>query len=343
MAPGRVEDFFEEWTKEGFPEEGENCLPDFRLVELAKTDNRAAWPTHVKDCKHCSEVIHLLQSTEQGSGKIYEILNSMQAKERRTERGRRPSVLSQAWSFFSFGQPRWAVPALAVSLILLFVGWGISDRWISPNENGTVVATLGEDRYGNTAQLLKATVDKLNDPDTPLQEKRSHLVSLNNNIPEINKNLAVLTKESLPPDKRAELANLVAAYNSGVTVVQHDLASQRNSPATQTPKIASTADSELVAKIYTTAYSSAAKKNAVDENKPRTEEETAIAVQGGKKEVNVIAIEGNEVQVFDLNPDRNPQDTDSLKQSLLKTLSNSGNQQPVSVRWIPVNAFTKAQ
>jgi hypothetical protein len=280
-----------------------------------------AWPLHVKGCKHCSGVIYLLKARAREPEKIYELLNKAQAKASTTNRSHHPSPLSQAWSFFSFGQPKWAVPALATSLILLFVGWGINNRYVLPKENGAVVTSLNEDLYGNTTDWLKVAVAKLNDENLALQEKRREVESLSKNAPQIKAKIASLKIEELPSKERADLANLVAEYNTGIADLNHKLAEQKNSREVQTLKITPTADSEMVVRVYTTAYNSTAKKDAEGEKEPPTQAETVKAIRVGKKEVDVVAINAKEVIVRDLKPDRNLAETQALRQSLTDSLS----------------------
>lgn len=317
MASEKLNDFFDKWQT-SFPEEGEDCLSDYRLIEIAK-QNPDNWPPHVKTCNHCHGVVYLLNATDKPPGEFYENLRT-RAKAGLDERPQRLSAPSQLWSFFSMGQPKWAIPALVAALILLFVGWGISSRYISPQNDTHVKISLNEDKYEKTVQWLKISLDKLNDPTLSLREKLVQIQTLSREVPKINERLEGLAKEDMDSNKRAKLANLVTTYNNGLTILQQEVKAQNESLAVNTSKIANTTDSNMVVKIYITAAKPSSSEKSGSENEILTELEEAIAVQAGQDQVSVVGIKENEIEVIDLNLSRSSEETKALQEKIKSSL-----------------------
>ena len=318
MDSEKLDNFFEKWADSlpedgSFPEENENCLADYRLVEIAQIDDSKQWPHHVRGCKHCSGVVHLLRTKERPPDKLYEFINRAQKKAAEAVRADRPSVWSQLWSFTSLGQSRWAATALVASVILLIIGWWISARYASPSNDKPVIVSVGEDKYGDTVRWLQVSVNTLEDQKLSLNEKQRLLAELGKNVPQINESLKSLNSDST---KRAELANLVNDYETGITLLKDKIAAQKKAPPIQAPKLDSTADTEMVGSIYMTAHDSFLPESPGDEKKTRTEVEAAKAVQEGNKQVDVIAIKENEVEVVDLKPNRSPEEAAKLEHNL---------------------------
>src|SRR6185503_5027676 len=135
---------------------------------------------------------------------------------------------------------------------------------------------------------------------------------LRGKITEINKNLSAL-QGHMNGTQRAELAELVNLYNSEVKEINNEGKQFPQTPAM--PGIATNSDTQRVGDLYK-AIDEAIANGTTPKSEERPDANTATAVPPASQQIDIVAIEDQQITVSDRQRNRPPEQQRAVEQGI---------------------------
>jgi hypothetical protein len=338
MSTEPEKDFFDRFGTAS--EDERDCPPHEILVSLAKGTPDSTFAQHIGTCRRCTEIVGLLRATNDSNKRLQDFLAMTRERALEYPSERPSSIFSYLRTFFIITPIRRGGVVTALSLIVLIVVWGITAQYRSQdNHQQSAFVNFEEDKFWHTVESLQGVVAKLPDPNISTQEKRNLIEEANQRVREIEE-MTKQQKIKLNSEQRAELAVLVAKGNSEIALLKENQSKPTQhyeAEAAQVRPIATNSDSQKVTALYTSIDQAISKKKPGEDAKPPTELSSADAVRAASQQVNVVAINEQEIVLQDRLPNRPPEQVTAIKQNI----DTFYNDTKVHVRFIPTTASTQ--
>lgn len=316
------------------PSEEEICPP---LSELTALNDKpeSEWPTHIKTCEHCSQIMRLLQDTSGAQNRIAVFLSRVKADEDavdapapllarvKADAGAVDApapLLANLRAFFSIGGTKWSVAALAMIVVLLCSVSLQSRLNLSIGGSGggeQTKAAFERDDFAYQVEPLRDFYIQLqtNDQLTPNE--------INDGLKTYNQKVSDLNRAELNENQRAEVANLTTQVAAALKSRQQEIAlAVKPTPGAPSPVVAAqvqlAGDSQKAADLYVNTGASYADYKGMGFSKRTDDLEDpnnparVQALQSAFGEIRLVSLGNDWFVVRDLKPDRDQNEKEAL-------------------------------